>query len=167
MPETLHPPTPADAAPLIAAHRASRAFHTPYVHPFTDQSGFDTWFASLSSSTNESFVIRDSATKDIAGVINLSQIIHGNFRSAYLGVYAMSSHAGRGLMTEALRLTITHAFETLALHRLEANIQPTNEKSRALIRRCNFRQEGYSPAYLHIAGAWRDHERWALLNPAP
>lgn len=67
-------------------------------------------------------------------------------------------------MTEGLRLVITYAFEKLHLHRLEANIQPKNIKSIALVKRCGFRKEGYSPRYLKIGGRWRDHERWTILS---
>ncbi len=55
------------------------------------------------------------------------------------------------------------AFGELGLHRLEANIQPDNAASIALVRKPGFRLEGYSPRYLKIAGRWRDHERWAIL----
>jgi ribosomal-protein-alanine N-acetyltransferase len=66
-------------------------------------------------------------------------------------------------MTEGMRLVIGRAFGTLRLHRLEANIQPANAASIALVRRLGFRKEGLSRRYLKIGGRWRDHERWAIL----
>ena len=66
-------------------------------------------------------------------------------------------------MTEALQLTLRHAFVKLKLHRLEANIQPENTPSIALVKRAGFVKEGYSRRYLKISGRWRDHERWAIL----
>ena len=65
-------------------------------------------------------------------------------------------------MAEGIELILRHAFRRLGLHRVEANLQPGNRASRALVRRAGFRQEGFSPRYLKIAGRWRDHERWAI-----
>jgi ribosomal-protein-alanine N-acetyltransferase len=45
----------------------------------------------------------------IVGGINVSQIFHGAFCSAYLGYYASASHMGRGCMSGGLRLVIRHA----------------------------------------------------------
>jgi ribosomal-protein-alanine N-acetyltransferase len=55
------------------------------------------------------------------------------------------------------------AFSELGLHRLEANIQPENKPSKALVQRVGFRYEGFSPQYLRIGREWKDHERWAIL----
>jgi ribosomal-protein-alanine N-acetyltransferase len=161
---TLHHVTASNGPELIAANLASRALHAPWVSPCTDEAGFAAWLEALERPANASFLIRDAAGA-LAGVINLSQIVLGNFCSAYTGFYAVHTHAGNGFMSAGLRLAITHAFETLGLHRLEANIQPENVRSKTLVQRLGFRQEGCSPAYLRIAGAWRDHERWALLAP--
>ncbi|MFF5675383.1 GNAT family N-acetyltransferase, partial [Streptomyces hygroscopicus] len=57
---------------------------------------------------------------------------------------------------------IQHAFGELGLHRLEANIQPDNTPSLALVKRLGFEREGYSTAFQFINGEWRDHERWAI-----
>ncbi len=56
------------------------------------------------------------------------------------------------------------AFREYRLHRLEANIQPDNAPSIALVRGLGFELEGYSPRYLKIGGRWRDHERWAIRS---
>jgi ribosomal-protein-alanine N-acetyltransferase len=68
-------------------------------------------------------------------------------------------------MREGLELVKRYAFAELGLHRLEANIQPDNAASIGLVKRCGFSYEGTSPAFLFIAGQWRDHERWTTWDP--
>jgi len=106
----------------------------------------------------------DRPSQELVGVINLNEIVHGSFQSAYLGYYAFHPHAGQGFMTAALAVALLHAFRHLGLHRVEANIQPDNARSLALVKRHGFRREGFSPRYLKLGGRWRDHERWALLR---
>ena len=67
-------------------------------------------------------------------------------------------------MTEAMTLVLREAFGELRLHRVEANIQPGNLASIALVRRAGFSLEGRSRRYLKIGGRWCDHERWAILS---
>ncbi|MGH7968235.1 MAG: GNAT family N-acetyltransferase, partial [Limisphaerales bacterium] len=92
-----------------------------------------------------------------------NNVIGGNFRNSFLGYYAFSAFAKKGLTREGLLLVLRFAFRELKLHRLEANIQPNNHASIALVRSCGFVCEGYSRRYLMVCGRWRDHERWALL----
>lgn len=152
-----------DAADLIAANRASRGHHLPWVDSFVDQAGFDQWLARCLSGPNVGFIARERVSGAVVGVVNLNEIVGGVFQSAYLAYYGMAEFSRKGLMTDALRAAIDVAFGELGLHRLEANIQPGNHASIALVRRLGFRQEGFSPRYLRIGGEWRDHERWALL----
>jgi ribosomal-protein-alanine N-acetyltransferase len=155
--------TQSDRADLVRANNDSRAYHQPWVEPFTDDAGFDAWFARSLIGANVGLIARDTTTARIAGVVNINEIVAGAFQSAYLGYYGMAWCAGRGLMTEAVGLALRYAFDTLGLHRVEANIQPGNTRSIALVRRLGFAREGFSPRYLRIGGEWRDHERWARL----
>jgi ribosomal-protein-alanine N-acetyltransferase len=106
----------------------------------------------------------DAVDGHIVGVVNINDIVLGSLRSASLGYYGFKGSSGGGRMTEAVRLAVDHAFKELGLHRVEANIQPTNRPSRRLVERLAFRLEGFSPRFLYVQGDWRDHERWAVLS---
>ena len=115
-------------------------------------------------SNHRGFLVRDVATGALVGVVNLNDILLGALRSASLGYYGFAARCGRGRMTAGVDLAVSHAFGELRLHRVEANIQPGNAPSRALVQRLGFRLEGVSPRYLYVSGDWRDHERWAVLS---
>jgi ribosomal-protein-alanine N-acetyltransferase len=117
----------------------------------------------LTSATQLGFLVCRCEDDAPVGVFNLSEIVRGAFWSAYLGYYALAPHAGRGYMAEGLALTLRVAFRSLGLHRIEANVQPRNTRSIALVRSAGFTREGFSRRYVRIAGRWRDHERWAML----
>ena len=140
----------------------SRTLHRPWTYPPERPEQFDELYA---RSRREDTVCLLACLREggqIAGVLIISQIVRGAFQSAYLGYYAHERHAGQGLMREAMVQTVAHAFGPLALHRLEANIQPGNGASIALALSAGFRLEGFSPRYLLIGGQWRDHERYAI-----
>ena len=147
---------------LLAVAR-SRVLHADWVAPPRTPAAFERYLERLADSSSKGYWVL-TTTRALAGVVTLSEIVRGNFRSAYLGYYAFVPHNGHGHMTEGLRAVVSHAFGPLDLHRLEANIQPGNEASRLLVQRLGFRYEGLSPRYLRIAGAWRDHERWAITS---
>ena len=115
----------------------SRDLHRPWTYPPEHPEQFDELYA---RSRRDDCVCLLACLRDggqIAGVLIISQIVRGAFQSAYLGYYAHERHAGSGYMREAMVQTVDHAFGPLALHRLEANIQPAQrrlDRARALGR---------------------------------
>jgi ribosomal-protein-alanine N-acetyltransferase len=153
-----------DAAEFIALNEASRRFHRGLVSPPTDEGSFEKFLSRNKSQTNESFIICRRPDDKIVGSITLSQIFHGNFCSAYLGYFVGAAFGGKGFMSEAIRLIARFAFRDLKLHRIEANVQPENFASIAVLKKNGFTKEGFSRRYLKIDKKWRDHERWALIK---
>ncbi len=154
--------TYADRDEFLAMVEASRDLHRPWAYPPHRPDQFDELVARCGHDDSLCLLACDARTGAIAGVFTISQIVRGAFQSAFLGYYVSAAYAGRGYMREAIQLVLDYAFGPLALHRLEANIQPANANSIALARSAGFRLEGYSPRYLLIGGQWRDHERYAL-----
>ncbi len=152
-----------DEAEFISAALASRDLHGQWVSPPTTRAAFRAKVKRLEGSANLAYCIRRSDDEALVGYVEITQIVRGPFCSAYLGYYAFAEHARQGLMAEGLKQIVRLAFTKLKLHRLEANIQPENLASIALVRSCGFHSEGFSPRYLKIRGRWRDHERWAIL----
>ena len=153
-----------DEGEFLAAAERSRAFHHPWVQAPKTSQAYHEYLSKHGDARSLAHFIWLDEPRALVGVVNLNEIVHGCFRSAYLGYYVFLPFAGRGLMKDGLGQVITHAFSTMKLHRLEANIQPGNLPSKALVEKLGFRREGLSPRYLKINGRWRDHERWAILS---
>ncbi|MGH7179037.1 MAG: GNAT family N-acetyltransferase [Tepidisphaeraceae bacterium] len=158
----LRAPTARDAAEFVAAVRGSRTLHAPWVTAPDDTEKFKALLERARQTNRKSLLVCRKSDGAIVGLFNISEIVRGGFQSAYLGYYAMSHAARAGYMTEGLQLALRFAFREMKLHRLEANIQPGNDASMKLARRCGFVLEGYSKKYLKIRGKWRDHMRWAI-----
>ena len=158
----LRSPTSADRDAFLAAMRSSRSLHGPWLVAPTTAAGFDRLLARVGDERFEPLLACRREDGAIVGFFHIGEIVRGTFQSAYVGYGAVAAHAGRGYMTEGMALLVARAFTQLRLHRLEANIQPGNAASIALVRRCGFVREGFSERYLKIGGRWRDHERWAI-----
>jgi RimJ/RimL family protein N-acetyltransferase len=78
----------------------------------------------------------------LIGTCTLAHVDAQN-RRAEIGFVLGSDHWGQGYMTEATNLLLLFAFETLGLHRIEADVDPRNEASIRLIERLGFQREGY------------------------
>lgn len=159
----LRRPQLADAREFLALMEASRRLHRPWVQPPGDRKAFGIYVKHASSPRAVGSLICLREDHAIVGVANLTEIVRGVFQSAYLGFYGSAPYLGQGLMREGVGLVLRLAFQDLRLHRVEANVQPANTRSLALVKALGFKKEGYSPRYLKIAGRWRDHERWTRL----
>lgn len=152
-----------DMRNFLASVRRSRRLHHPWTAPPDTPAKFRAFLEHMQPPSNHAFLVCRQSDQAVIGAINVTNIVRGLFQSGYLGYYVFAGFDGQGYMKAGLCAVVRHAFKVLRLHRLEANVQPGNVASLALVRACGFRQEGYSPRYLKINGRWRDHERWAIL----
>jgi ribosomal-protein-alanine N-acetyltransferase len=104
--------------------------------------------------------------RPILGTCNYTNIVRGAFQACHLGYQVARDQEGRGLMAEALRAANAFMFDAKRLHRIMANFRPENDRSRRLLQRLGFVEEGFARDYLFIDGAWRDHVLTSLTNPA-
>ena len=99
-----------------------------------------------------------------AGEVTLSSIQRGPFQSAFIGYWIDEALAGRGLVPEAVVVTLKFAFEAISLHRVEISIIPRNSPSRRVVEKLEIRQEGIAERFLEIDGVWEDHVRYAITS---
>lgn len=103
--------------------------------------------------------------RTIVGHASLTNVVRGAFQACHLGYALRKGFEGKGLMTEALRPILRHAFVPMNLHRVMANYMPANRRSARVLKGLGFRREGLAREYLRIAGRWEDHVLTSLVNP--
>jgi len=155
----------ADDEKVFLSHiRRSRDLHRAWVQVPTSAKAFQRYVQEMNTPDDQAYVVMCRGTQAMVGVVELQDIFRGAFQNAYLIYYGFAGQLQRGYMKAAVQQVIAKAFGPLKLHRLEANVQPDNKASIALLKACGFEQEGFSPKFLKKNGQWRDHQRWALLK---
>jgi len=154
--EAIRPLTVRDAPDLLALRLANREFMAPF-DPVRPEEFF-TLAAQTEIAHNADglrFAIPDGG--ELAGMIALSNVVYGAFRSANLGYWVDAKRNGRGLATRAVAALAEHAFGSLGLHRLEAGTLVDNPASQRVLEKNGFELVCLARNYLHIGGEWRDH----------
>ena len=98
----------------------------------------------------------------LVGRVALANVVRGPWQNATLGYWISADAGARGHATRAVTLALRFAFEHAGLHRVQPAIIPRNERSVRVVQRVGFRLEGRARNYLRIAGAWEDHDIYAL-----
>lgn len=99
---------------------------------------------------------------EFAGQLTVGSIAWGSACAGQAGYWIDQRFAGRSVMPTALAMAVDHCFGVVGLHRIEANIRPENERSRRVVEKLGFREEGLRRRFLHINGQWCDHLCYAL-----
>ncbi len=100
----------------------------------------------------------------LIGTTTLFNLDLDNHR-AEIGYGLDRAHWGKGYMNEALQALLVYAFEELALHRIEADVDPRNSASIKTVERLGFQPEGYLRERWQVNGEIQDSLFYGLLRP--
>ncbi|MES2317369.1 MAG: GNAT family N-acetyltransferase [Pseudomonadota bacterium] len=105
--------------------------------------------------------LRDSGA--FIGNIRLYDFFDQNRRCG-IGYAIGQPHWGKGYLGEAMTAVLDHAFASLDLNRIEADIDPRNEASARLLERMRFVKEGYMRERWIVNGEICDTAFYGLLK---
>ncbi|MFZ1813317.1 MAG: GNAT family protein [Rhizobiaceae bacterium] len=171
----LRGPEPGDAAQWLQVRSQSSNFLVPWEPEWPRDdltpAGFRRRLNHYERDWNERkgctfFLFRESDMKLLGG-LGFTNMRMGASRSCTLGYWCGVMHAGKGNMSKGVAMALPFAFQTLGMRRVEAACIPGNLRSKKLLERLGFRQEGLLRSYLEINGERRDHLLYALLNDDP
>ncbi|MCG8443695.1 MAG: GNAT family N-acetyltransferase [Caulobacterales bacterium] len=169
---TLRRPQPGDFEEWARVRGVSRPFLVPWEPSWAfdelSRSGYRRRLRRYAKDAREGsgapFFVYRHQDGALVGGCNLNNIRRGVLQSASVGYWVGEPFRRRGHTAAAVRAVLRFAFDTLALHRVEAACIPCNDPSRRLLESVGFRQEGVARAYLKINGAWRDHVLYAIIR---
>lgn len=104
----------------------------------------------------------DKATGDYIGEATLNELNTDN-QSCNFRIALHSKHTGHGLGTEATRLMLSYAFDTVGVHRVELDVYAFNPRARRVYEKVGFVYEGTRRHALRWRGEWVDAMVMAML----
>ena len=109
------------------------------------------------------WVIASAETDALVGTVTVLGWDRAN-RRAEIGFILLPAWQGRGLATEAVTAVLDFAFDAMELRRVEADVDPENVGSLALLERLGFRREGLARERWLTFGTWKDSVMLGLLR---
>jgi RimJ/RimL family protein N-acetyltransferase len=110
------------------------------------------------------WAIADRSTDELVGTTTIFAL-HREQRRAEIGYSLQRTRWRQGLAREAVTRALVHGFEELGLRRFEADIDPRNAASVALVERLGFRREGLLRERWMVDGEACDSVVYGLLAP--
>jgi len=99
----------------------------------------------------------------LIGTITFWNVKYEHYR-AEIGYALHPLFQGRGLMNEAMTAVINYGFDSLKLHSIEANVNPSNAPSIRLLERSGFIREAYHRENYYYNGHFLDSAIYSLIN---
>jgi RimJ/RimL family protein N-acetyltransferase len=155
-PLALTPFTEDDAAALVEAdadpeHRRRFELPSDFVPSLAhSRRVIARWAEERAARTRFPFAVRDSATGELLGGVELRPL---GSDSASLSYWTFAKHRGRGVASRAAALACELGFGELGLRRIEAAVDPDNHTSHRVALRAGFTRVGERDgrvAYAHI-----------------
>ena len=157
-----------DEAEYLRIHAVSRKEFEPWIPKASPEDLFQRALAIAAYVGREGRthlrLVGETADGRIAGLFALGEIVRGFFQSAYASWAVSADYANQGYATEGVLGLLDIAFsesDGLGLHRVQANVIPSNHASMRVAEKTGFRREGLAERYLLIAGTWQDHVMFA------
>ncbi|MEQ8279809.1 MAG: GNAT family N-acetyltransferase [Deltaproteobacteria bacterium] len=98
----------------------------------------------------------------VIGTVTLASISHAHQR-AEIGFAFARSEWGKGVASEAVTAVFDFAFERFGMLRIEADVDPENTRSLAMLERFGFQREGYLRERYRVGGGVQDTVMLGLL----
>ena len=109
------------------------------------------------------FLCFDLEQDVLLGGINISNVQRGISQTANIGYWLGEEFTNQGYMNEAMMAILPFLFEQMKFNRVQAYTLPENKRSRNLLHKLNFREEGLIRKCMKINDVWRDHILYSKL----
>lgn len=161
----LRPLEKSDAAFLASALNNSQVTRTLATIGPINVASEEQWLSTVNQSPGDLVLgIALRAGERLIGACGLHRIDYRN-RHAELGiVIGDPSEWGKGYGTEAVRLLVGHAFETLNLNRVQLHVYETNPAGIRAYEKVGFRREGVMRQFAFREGRYWDAHLMAILR---
>lgn len=109
------------------------------------------------------FAIKSKNQQDFHGLVGLN-LSMDRFNMAEFFIQLHPNHWGKGFAAEAGLAVIKFGFNTLKIHRIEANVTYGNSASIKALQNIGFEQEALRRKIVPIDNEWKDAYLFSIIN---